>query len=103
MKYYRKQIYLFFLAISVIFSTQVFAQDVVNAPTSFEGKKSKISNKELRKKRYENASPEQKIRMEKRQEILSKLSKEQRELLKQENERHHQEVKKITGYDPSEI
>lgn len=103
MKYYRKQIYLILLSLSIIFSTQVYAQDVVNATTSSEVKKSKISNNELRKKRYENASPEQKVRMEKRQEFLSKLNKEQRELLKQENERHRQEVKKITGYDPSEI
>jgi hypothetical protein len=37
--------------------------------------------------------------MEKRQEMMSKLSSQQREDLKREQERHRQEMKKITGFD----
>lgn len=37
--------------------------------------------------------------MEKRQEMMSKLSSQQRDNLKKEQERHRQEMKKITGFD----
>lgn len=103
MKYYRKQICLFFLSLIVFFANPALAQDATSNQPAVQEDSTKLSNKELRKKRYESASPEQKAKMDKRKEILKNLSKEQRELLKQENERHRQEVKKITGYDPSEI
>jgi len=103
MKKYRKHFLSIFLSIFIFFPNLSFAQDAIINNKDSEAVQENNSAKESRKKRYENASPEQKIRMDKRQEFLKKLTTEQRELLKQENERHRQEVKKITGYDPSEI
>lgn len=103
MKYYRKQICLFFISLIVFFANPALAQDTASNQPAVQEDSTKLSNKESRNKRYESASPEQKTKMDKRKEILKNLSKEQRELLKQENERHRQEVKKIMGYDPSEI
>lgn len=103
MKYYHKQIYLFFVSLLVFFSNPAQAQDVSNNPSTAQEDSAMISNKESRKKRYESASPEQKTKMDKRKEVLKNLSKEQRELLKQENERHRQEVKKITGFELNEL
>jgi hypothetical protein len=52
-----------------------------------------------RNERYENASPEQKIKMDKHREMMRNLPPEKRELVKKEMERHRGEMKKITGFD----
>ncbi len=49
--------------------------------------------------RYANASPEQKIKMDKHREMMRNLPPEKRELVKKEMERHRTEMKKITGFD----
>ena len=40
--------------------------------------------------------------MDKRREMIAKLTPEQKELVKKEFERHRQEMKKITGMDMGE-
>ena len=52
-----------------------------------------------RDERYANASPEQKIKMDKHREMMRSLPPEKRELVKKEMERHRAEMKKITGFD----
>ena len=49
--------------------------------------------------RYQNASPEQKEKMDKHREMMRSLAPEKRELVKKEMERHRAEIKKITGFD----
>jgi len=49
--------------------------------------------------RYQNASPEQKEKMDKHREMMRSLAPEKRELVKKEMERHRAEMKKITGFD----
>lgn len=53
-----------------------------------------------RQQKYDNASPEERARMDERREMMEKLSPQQREAVKKEMERHHAEMKKITGFDP---
>ena len=58
------------------------------------------THEEMREKRMEKfkeASPEEKAKMEKHHEMMEKLSPEQRKDVRQERERHMQEMKKITG------
>lgn len=57
------------------------------------------SKKNKWQERYDKASPEQKAKMENRREIMKKLTPEQKELVKKEQQRHREEMKKITGHD----
>lgn len=64
-----------------------------------ENMKDRNEMEKARGDRWKNASPEEKARMEKRHEIMKKLSNEQRDAVKNEMERHRQEIKRITGSD----
>lgn len=62
----------------------------------------KYQKKKEREEKYNNASSEEKARMDKHRQIMEKLTPEQRELVKKEKERHRQEMKRITGVDISQ-
>jgi len=75
-------------------SENPLTNDPTNAqPSSKDSKKSKWQDK------YNKASPEQKAKMTKRREIIKNLTPEQRELFKKEQQRHREEIQKITGHD----
>jgi hypothetical protein len=52
-----------------------------------------------REERMQNASPEERARMEKRHQVMKSLTPLQREEVKKEMERHRAEMKRITGQD----
>lgn len=55
--------------------------------------------KDMKGKRFENASPEQKAHMLEMKKKFDALSPEQKAAVKKERERHREEMKKITGFD----
>jgi hypothetical protein len=96
-----------------LYSNYSMAENVAGSPSqdynlkNKEGKQmltpeeyeKKYQKKKERDERYNNASPEEKARMDKHHQIMEKLTPEQKELVKKERERHRQEMKKITGVD----
>lgn len=66
------------------------------ANPTLQGRKQMLDNRMAkRQEMYNNATPEQKARMD----AMSKLTPEQKEAVRKERERHHLEMKKITGID----
>lgn len=67
----------------------------------------KNAERQARKKewqdKYSNASPEQKSRMDARHKMMESLTSQQKDAFKAEKERHRQEMKKITGFDPESL
>lgn len=93
--------FLSLISILAIFSFCANAQEKTSA-APVASTKGVEKNKEERQKRFENASPEQKAKMEKRHEMMKSLSPEKREAVKKEMERHRAEIKNITGFDGPE-
>jgi hypothetical protein len=91
-------------AIAAIFSLAANAQDSSSSASTAATKPSTTmaQTKGEMGEKYKNASPEEKAKMDKRREMMAKLTPEQKELVKKEFERHRQEMKKITGMDMGE-
>jgi hypothetical protein len=87
-----KKNFLLILFIAIFFQNQAIAQQPTLETTSESNPK-----KEKWQDRYNKASPEQKAKMKNKLEIMKKLTPEQRSLLKKEQQRHREEVIKITG------
>ncbi len=105
-------------AIAIIFTLSANAQDstttstttqtnsTANTTTPATNAPKRLASPEFRKKMHEerlakkqeiynNATPEQKARMD----AMSKLTPEQKEAVRKEKERHHAEMRKITGIE----
>ena len=88
-----------------LFATKLLAQEPSansesnTEPTIQEPSNSTKPKKARREERYENASPEQKEKMDKHRKMMRSLAPEKRELVKKEMERHRAEMKRITGFD----
>ena len=101
--------FLLTIFVALIFTniaTEAFAQtpekgssNNLNAPQQNQNIDIKKANNQKKQQRYNQASPEQKQKIDKRREIMKNLTPEQRNLVKQERERHRQEMKKIIGVD----
>jgi len=79
------------VALGAIFATTANAQNSTS--------ETKQTKKELRQEKYQNASSEEKARMDGHKAMMKKLSPEQKAAVKKEMERHRQEMKKITGVE----
>lgn len=95
-----KKIFFITVISSILSINSAFAQEPIE-PVSSDTNVKNYSKKEKDKwqERYEKATPEQKAKMEKRREIIKSLSEDQKKLLKEEQQRHRQEFKKITGFE----
>jgi len=78
-----------------IFTIATMCNIVANAQTE----SASAPKNEIKKERFEKASPEQKQRMMEMKKKFDALTPEQKEAVKKERERHHQEMKKITGFE----
>jgi hypothetical protein len=103
-KFNMKKIFSIATILAILSINGALAQESATQSTTSDANVKNYSKKENRQdkwqERYEKATPEQKAKMEKRREMLKNLSEDQKKLLKEEQQRHRQEVKKITGFEP---